>query len=106
MADDRVNFYRLATAVDVAKQKGILGKMTIFGNDGEKDALESIENGELTGTKYTDVYQQGRFAASVAAVLTSGGVSAGDFQSQGKLLMPYIIATAENVRDIQPSQRW
>lgn len=93
-------------AVDVAKQKGILDKMTIFGNDGEKDALESIENGELTGTQYTDVYQQGRFAASAAAVLASGGISARDFQSQGKLLMPYIIATAENVADIQPAQRW
>lgn len=93
-------------AVDVAKQKGILDQMTIFGNDGEKDALESIENGELTGTQYTDVYQQGRFAASAAAVLASGGISAQDFQSQGKLLMPFIIATAENVADIQPAQRW
>lgn len=93
-------------AVDVAKQKGILDKMTIFGNDGEKDALESIEKGELTGTQYTDVFQQGRFAASAATVIASGGISAGDFQSQGKLLMPYIIATAENVADIQPAQRW
>lgn len=93
-------------AVDVAKEKGILDKMTIFGNDGEKDALESIENGELTGTQYTDVFQQGRFAASAAAVFTSGGVTAGDFQSQGKLLMPYIIATKDNVGDIQPAQRW
>lgn len=93
-------------AVDVAKQKGILDQMTIFGNDGEKDALESIEKGELTGTQYTDVYQQGRFAASAAAVIASGGVSARDFQTQAKLLMPYIIATAENVGQIQPAQRW
>ena len=93
-------------AVDVAKQKGLLDKMTIFGNDGEKDALESIEKGELSGTQYTDVYQQGRFAASVAAVLASGGISARDFQSQGKLLMPYTIATADNVGEIQSAQRW
>ncbi len=93
-------------AVDVAKQKGVLDKMTIFGNDGEKDALESIENGELTGTQYTDVYQQGRFAASAATVLATGGVSARDFQSQGQLLMPYVIATADNVGDIQTAQRW
>ena len=93
-------------AVDVAKQKGLLEKMTIFGNDGEKDALESIEKGELSGTQYTDVYQQGRFAASVATVLASGGISARDFKSQGKLLMPYLIATAENVSSIQSAQRW
>ncbi|SMR83612.1 substrate-binding protein domain-containing protein [Aliiroseovarius halocynthiae] len=93
-------------AVDVAKQKGILDQMTIFGNDGERDALESIEAGELTGTQYTDVYQQGRFAASAATVMATGGISARDFQSQGTLLMPYIIATAENVGGIQEAQRW
>jgi ribose transport system substrate-binding protein len=93
-------------AVDVAKSKGLLGKMVIFGNDGEKDALESIEKGELTGTQYTDVYQQGRFAASAAAVLATGLVPATSFKQQGKLLMPYVIATKDNVAQIQPSQRW
>jgi ABC-type sugar transport system substrate-binding protein len=93
-------------AVDVAKAKGLLGKMVIFGNDGEKDALESIEKGELTGTQYTDVYQQGRFAASAAAVLASGLVPATAFKQQGRLLMPYVIATKDNVSGIQPSQRW
>ena len=93
-------------AVDVAKSKGLLGKMAIFGNDGEKDALESIEKGELTGTQYTDVYQQGRFAASAATVLASGGVPATAFKRQSKLLMPYVIATRDNVARIQPSQRW
>lgn len=93
-------------AVDVAKSKGLLGKMVIFGNDGEKDALESIERGELTGTQYTDVYQQGRFAASAATVLASGLVQASAFKKQGKLLMPYLIATKDNVSRIQASQRW
>ena len=93
-------------AVDIAKQNGTLDKMTIFGNDGEKDALESIENGELTGTQYTDVYQQGRLAAAAATAIVTGGVKAGEFKQQGRLLMPYMIATAENVDSIQPAQRW
>lgn len=93
-------------AVDVAKEKGLLGKMVIFGNDGERDALESIERGELTGTQYTDVYQQGRFAASAATVLASGGVPAGAFKRQARILMPYVIATRDNVKQIQPHQRW
>lgn len=93
-------------AVDVAKEKGLLGKMVIFGNDGEKDALASIEAGELSGTQYTDVFQQGRFAAAAATVLTSGLVTAKAFEQQGKLLMPYVIATKETVGQIQPSQRW
>jgi ribose transport system substrate-binding protein len=40
-------------AVDVAKEKGLIGKFVVFGNDGETAALESIEAGELTGTQYT-----------------------------------------------------
>ena len=59
-------------AVDVAKEKGLIGKLIIFGNDGEVAALESIEAGELTGTQYTDVYQQGRLAAGAATVLATG----------------------------------
>ena len=93
-------------AVDVLKQQGLLGKVVVFGNDGEKDALESIAAGELTGTQYTDVYQQGRFAASIAAALASGGVSAQSFGNQGHILMPYYILTKDTVGAIQPDQRW
>jgi ribose transport system substrate-binding protein len=91
-------------AMDVAKSKGL--KLAIFGNDGEKDALEAIEAGDLSGTQYTDVFQQGRFAASAATVLATGGVSATSFSSQGHLLMPYVIATKANVDTIQAYQRW
>jgi ribose transport system substrate-binding protein len=93
-------------AVDVAKEKGLIGKMVIFGNDGEIAALESIEAGELTGTQYTDVYQQGRLAAAAATVLATGGVGATAFGQQAHLLMPYLIATKANVGTIQNSQRW
>lgn len=93
-------------AVDVAKEKGLLGKFVVFGNDGETAALESIEAGELTGTQYTDVYQQGRLAAAAATVLATGGVDAGAFAQQSRLLMPYVIATKANAGSIQPSQRW
>jgi ribose transport system substrate-binding protein len=93
-------------AVDVAKEKGLIGKLVIFGNDGEVGALESIEAGELAGTQYTDVYQQGRLAAAAATILATGGVPATAFAHQGHLLMPYVIATKKNVASIQPSQRW
>jgi ABC-type sugar transport system substrate-binding protein len=93
-------------AVDVAKEKGLIGKLVIFGNDGEIAALESIEAGELTGTQYTDVYQQGRLAAAAATVLATGGIPATAFERQAHLLMPYIIATKDNVGTIQASQRW
>jgi ribose transport system substrate-binding protein len=91
-------------AMDVAKAKGL--KLVIFGNDGEKDALEAIEAGTLSGTQYTDVYQQGRLAAAAATVLATGGVPATAFAAQGHLLMPYVIATKENVGTIGAAQRW
>lgn len=91
-------------AMDVAKSKGL--KLVIFGNDGEKDALEAIAAGDLAGTQYTDVFQQGRFAAAAATVLVTGGVPATAFTAQGHLLMPYIIATKETVGSIGPAQRW
>ncbi|MEM5528882.1 sugar ABC transporter substrate-binding protein [Gammaproteobacteria bacterium AS21] len=93
-------------AVDVAKTKGLLDKIVIFGNDGERDALESIERGELAGTQYTDVYQQGRYAASVATVLATGDVDADDIKEQAHLLMPYLIVTKDNVEQIKTEQRW
>jgi ribose transport system substrate-binding protein len=91
-------------AMDVAKDKGL--KLVIFGNDGEKAALEAIEAGDMTGTQYTDVFQQGRLAAAVATVLATGSVNATAFGAQGHLLMPYIIATKDTVGQIQPAQRW
>lgn len=93
-------------AVDVAKSENLLGQMVIFGNDGEKAALESIEAGEMSGTQYTDVWQQGRLAAALAVGLATGGVSAKSFSNQGHILMPYVIATKDNVGSIQDFQRW
>jgi ribose transport system substrate-binding protein len=91
-------------AMDVVKEKGL--KLVIFGNDGEKDALAAIEAGDMTGTQYTDVFQQGRLAAAVATVLATGQVPADAFGAQGHLLMPYIIATKDTVGQIQAYQRW
>ena len=93
-------------AVDAAKKAGRLDDLVIFGNDGEKAALELIEKGELAGTQYTDVYQQGRFAASTGIVLATGGISAQSIGNQAHLLMPYSIITKENVQLIQLDQRW
>lgn len=93
-------------AVDVAKSKGILKKLTIFGNDGAKTALQSIQAGELDGTAYTDVWQQGRLAAAAAITLVTGGVDPSAFRAKGRVLMPYTILTKKNVRTIPPSARW
>ena len=91
-------------AVDVLKARGLIGKVFVFGDDGEKDALDSIAAGELTGTQYTDVHQQGRLAASIAVAKAIGGTTA--MHLEGRVLMPYSILTRDNVDQIQPSQRW
>jgi ABC-type sugar transport system substrate-binding protein len=91
-------------AVDVLKARGLIGKVVVFGDDGEKDALSSIEAGELTGTQYTDGYQQGRLAASLALAAAMSGATACCFQRH--VLMPYHILTRDNVSLIRPHQRW
>lgn len=93
-------------AVDVAKEQGILDQLVVFGNDGETAAIESIEAGELTGTQYTDVFQQGRFAASAALQLATARVNPGAIGAQGHILMPFTIVTSANAGDILPAQRW
>ena len=93
-------------AVDVAKEQGILDQLVVFGNDGETAAIESIEAGELAGTQYTDVFQQGRFAASAALQLATARVNPGAIGSQGHILMPFTIVTSANAGDILPAQRW
>ena len=93
-------------AVDVAKSKSLVGKIAIWGNDGEKDALESIAAGGLSGTAYTDVWQQGRLAAALAIGAVSGGVKASSFKYEGGVLMPYTIVTKANAHTIPPARRW
>lgn len=93
-------------AVDVAKEQGILDQLTVFGNDGETAAIESIEAGELTGTQYTDVFQQGRFAAAAALQLSTARISPGAIGAQGHILMPFTIVTADNAGGVLPAQRW
>lgn len=94
-------------AVDAAKDAGRLDEMVIFGDDGELDAIESIEKGELTGTQFSDVYKQGWFGGVTAMSWAFGGVSGMSFGDYTAVIrMPYLIMTQENAHTIPPEQRY
>ena len=92
-------------AVDVAKDKGLLGKLVIFGNDGEKDALESIEKGELTGTNTPTSTSRAASRPRAATVLATGGVPATAFKAAGRAADALRDRDEGHVVD-RTSQRW
>lgn len=92
-----------ATAVQAA---GRLGQMVIWGANGETKALQYIEQGLMTGTIYTDCYDQGSTAARLAMMFIGGNIDSSKFTQTLKIKMPPIVVTSENVADITPDKRW
>ena len=89
-----------------AEAAGRLDEMLIWGADGEKDALAMIEQGRLTGTVYTNCYQQGETAARLALYVISAGICGAPNGETPLVKMAPIPVTSENVSQIQPADRW
>ncbi|MGI6030823.1 MAG: sugar ABC transporter substrate-binding protein [Eubacteriales bacterium] len=89
-----------------AKAAGRLDEMVIWGADGEKDALTMIENGELTGTVYTNCYEQGATAARLALYCVSAGITTAPNGSTPIVKLAPIPVTKENVGNIAEEDRW
>lgn len=92
-----------ATAVQTA---GRLGEMVIWGANGETKALQYIEQGLMTGTIYTNCYDQGSTAARLAMMFMGGNIDSSKFTKTLKIKMPPIVVTSENVGEITPDMRW
>lgn len=92
-----------ATAVQTA---GRLGEMSIWGANGEAKALEYIEQGLMTGTVYTDCYDQGATAARLAMMFIGGNLDTSQFTQTLQIKMPPIVVTSENVASITEDMRW
>ena len=52
-----------------AESAGKKGQLSIWGADGEKDALAMIESGDMTGTIYTNSWDEGSTAAKIALLM-------------------------------------
>lgn len=95
-------------ASQAAEAAGRLKDMVIWGADGEKKALEYIEQGKLTGTIYTNCYEQGATAACLAlyAISAKGDIDSSQFAKTPIVKMAPIIVTKKTVGLVPPSIRW
>lgn len=89
-----------------AKAAGRLDEMVIWGADGEKDALTMIENGELTGTVYTNCFEQGATAARLALYCIGAGITTAPNGVTPIVKMAPIAVTKANVDSIAEADRW
>lgn len=80
--------------------------MIIWGANGETKALEYIEQGIITGTVYTNCYNQGATAARVLLMNIGSTVDTSTLTKTPVIKMPPMTVDASNVGDITPDMRW
>ena len=91
-------------AMIAAEAAGRLNQVKIWGFNGQKSTLALIEQGKITGTAYTNAYDQGATAAKLALDLLSGAKKKGD--KTEVITVPPFAATKDSVAQITPEQRW
>ena len=80
--------------------------MKIWGADGEKKALEYIEKGLMTGTIYTNCYDQGATGARLIMYFINSEVNTAAYTKTPIVKMAPIVVTKSNVHTIGPDIRW
>lgn len=88
------------------QQSNRLGEMVIWGADGEKDALAMIEAGTMTGTIYTNCWDQGLTAAQIALMMIDSEYSSQTLSKTPKVILEPVIVTKETVSKIDAKDRW
>ena len=96
----------MAEGAALACQSAKKGDIIIWGADGEKDALEMIESGQMTGTIYTNSWDQGSTAAKIALLMTGSEYSYSVLSETPQVIMEPVIATKDTVGSISEEDRW
>jgi len=91
-------------AMIAAEAAGRLGKIQIWGFNGQKSTLALIEQGKITGTAYTNAYNQGATAAQYAFDLLTG-VKKKAAKTE-VITVPPFAATRDTVAQIKSEDRW
>ena len=89
-----------------AEQAGKLEGMSVWGLDGEKDALTMIEEGKLTGTIYTNCFMQGELALQVVEDLLKSGKTPQDITETQVVEVDPMVVRKDNVGEIKAEDRW
>ncbi|MEA4929690.1 MAG: sugar ABC transporter substrate-binding protein [Candidatus Limiplasma sp.] len=93
-------------ASQAAEAMGRLGEMVIWGADGESKALEYIEQGKMTGTIYTNCFDQGKTAFRLMLYALNSEIQPSTFTATPVVKMSPIVATKDNLDLIPASIRW
>jgi ribose transport system substrate-binding protein len=93
-------------ASQAAEAAGRLKDMVIWGADGEKKALEYIENGKMAGTIYTNCYDQGATAARLAMYFIGAQANTAAYSATPIIKMAPVIVTPKTVGTIGENIRW
>ena len=78
----------------------------IWGANGETKALEYIESGIITGTVYTNCYDQGATAARMLMMYIGSNMDTSTFTETPVIKMPPMTVDANNVDSITEDMRW
>ncbi|MDD6057239.1 MAG: sugar ABC transporter substrate-binding protein [Clostridiales bacterium] len=78
----------------------------IWGANGETKALEYIQDGIITGTVYTNCYDQGATAARMLMMYIGSNLDTSTFTETPVIKMPPMTVDAENVQSITEDMRW
>lgn len=89
-----------------AESANRLAEMVIWGADGEKDALKMIEAGQLTGTIYTNCWDEGAAAAKIALLMIGSEYHYGVLTKTPVINMEPVIVTKDTVGSIPEEDRW
>lgn len=91
-----------AVALAAAGRKNVI----VWGADGQSTTLDMIARGQMTGTIYTNTYDQGTTALRVTEMLVSSGVKPSALPQEAVVQMPSVIVTKDTVNSIPPAARW
>lgn len=101
-----INDAMAAGASLAAQNANRLDEMVIWGADGERDALAMIEEGTLTGTIYTNSWDQGSTAAKVALLMIGSEYDSAALSKTPQVMMEAVVAKADTVGTIAEEDRW
>ena len=96
----------MAEGAALACQSAGKNDMIIWGADGEKDALEMIEKGQMTGTIYTNSWDEGSTAAKIALLMIGSEYSYKVLSETPEVIMEPVVATKDTVSSIAEEDRW
>lgn len=97
---------QMAEGAGMACQAAGVQGIQIWGANGETKALEYIEQGIITGTVYTNCYDQGATALRLLMMHIGSGLDISGWTATPVIKMPPVTVTKDNVDTITPDMRW